>query len=166
MLDDVADASPGVADATRVVLFASIASSTRKASAEAEADVSAHVPLIRPPKTFLGQILFTVDASTSVDALAAAILRLTTVEYVHVLLASCALHPKDAPQQRVPPPPSSLPGDGRSSAARARLSHPSIEYPPRDDQREAVNKAVRRPEQLRCRLRALCAVILRGMRTK
>ena len=54
-------------------------------------DITAQLPLSRTPKSLQGQALFAVDAATSAAELAEALRRLTFVDYVHVLLASCPI---------------------------------------------------------------------------
>jgi hypothetical protein len=83
----MATSSQPAAEATVLTFFAS--SSARPA--DALEDVLAHVPVCRTPKTLQGQVLFASRADHDLDDLAARLLRLTTVDYVHVMLASCGL---------------------------------------------------------------------------
>ena len=53
------------------------------------ADIAALVPLSRAPKSLQGQALFAVSTTSSMAQVASRLLRLSTVDYVHVLLASC-----------------------------------------------------------------------------
>ena len=59
---------------------------------DALADV-ASLPLSRAPKSLQGQILLAVSAATAEapDKLAALLLKLTTVDFIHVMLASCPI---------------------------------------------------------------------------
>lgn len=65
--------------------------STAARPADVAADVESHISLSRELKTLQGQILF-APTESSANELAEALLKLTTVDYVHVLLASSALN--------------------------------------------------------------------------
>ena len=72
-----------------IVLFATTSARAR----DVEADLAAHLGslLVRTPKSLQGQILFTVDGAAAPERVACNLLRLTQVDYVHVMLASCAV---------------------------------------------------------------------------
>ena len=54
-------------------------------------DVQATVPLCRALKTLQGQVLFSPQSTLDADSLAARLCQLSTLGYVHVLLASASL---------------------------------------------------------------------------
>ena len=61
------------------------------------ADITAHMPLSRAPKSLQGQALFAVSATSSMAEVASRLLRLSTIDYVHVLLASCPVSNPEGP---------------------------------------------------------------------
>ena len=92
-----------------LVLFASTAARPK----EVENDL-AQLKLQRPLKTLQGQVLFSPADASNVQTLALSLRKLTTLDYVHVLLASCAISPSEvrAPETQ----PTRAEHDGDDSA--------------------------------------------------
>ena len=76
-----------------LVLFASSAARPK----DVEADL-AQLKLERPLKTLQGQVLFSPAASLETEDLARSLLKLSTLDYVHILLASCPVVAKEPRQ--------------------------------------------------------------------
>ena len=84
------------AGAGDTIFFASTAARPHDALADIAAVLDASW-LTRAPKSLQGQVLFTVRAAVPPAALAARLLRLRSLDYIHVMLASCDLGEKLLP---------------------------------------------------------------------
>ena len=92
---DAIDAVPAAFDwdagaGADTIFFASTAARPHDALADIAATLDASW-LTRAPKSLQGQVLFTVRAAVPPAALAARLLRLRTLDYIHVMLVSCDL---------------------------------------------------------------------------
>ena len=120
---DAIDAVPAAFDwdagaGADTIFFASTAARPHDALADIAATLDASW-LTRAPKSLQGQVLFTVRAAVPPAALAARLLRLRTLDYIHVMLVSCDLGEK------------LLPGGTHASIEVPSLEavHASIEVP-------------------------------------
>ena len=98
---DAIDAVPAAFDwdagaGADTIFFASTAARPHDALADIAATLDASW-LTRAPKSLQGQVLFTVRAAVPPAALAARLLRLRTLDYIHVMLVSCDLGEKLLP---------------------------------------------------------------------